>query len=98
MPDQLARVEGASPIPPKNLPFATIKDVRRELLADAVRITIELDHEVMFYDERIADPGLPVCVADTLMDDPASRRSVAETTLSFAAGLARGRPETEARH
>ena len=49
-------------------------------------------------DERLADPGLPVCVADTLMDDPASGRSVAETTLSFAAGLARGRPETEARH
>jgi len=56
VPDQLARVEGASTIPPKNLPFATIKDVRRELLADAVRITIELDREVMFHDERIADP------------------------------------------
>ena len=37
--------------------LATIKDIRRTVLADAVRITIELDGEVPFHDERIADPS-----------------------------------------
>ncbi len=36
---------------------ATIKDIRREVLGDAVRITIELDREVTFHDERIPDPA-----------------------------------------
>jgi hypothetical protein len=36
---------------------ATIKGIRRTVLADAVRITIELDGEVPFHDERIADPA-----------------------------------------
>jgi N-acetylmuramoyl-L-alanine amidase len=39
-----------------NVKLATIKQIRRELLSDAVRITIELDHEVAFHDERIPDP------------------------------------------
>jgi N-acetylmuramoyl-L-alanine amidase len=37
--------------------LATIKDIRRTVLHDAVRITIELDGEVPFRDERIADPA-----------------------------------------
>ena len=36
---------------------ATIKGIRRTVLDDAVRITIELDGEVPFHDERIADPA-----------------------------------------
>jgi N-acetylmuramoyl-L-alanine amidase len=36
--------------------IATIREIRREVLSDAVRITIELDHEVAFHDERIPDP------------------------------------------
>jgi N-acetylmuramoyl-L-alanine amidase len=36
---------------------ATIKEIRRAVLHDAVRITIELDHEVPFQDQRIADPA-----------------------------------------
>ena len=36
---------------------ATIKSVHRELLPDAVRITIELDAEVPFHDERLPDPA-----------------------------------------
>jgi N-acetylmuramoyl-L-alanine amidase len=36
--------------------LATIKEIRREVLSDAVRVTIELDHEVAFHDERIPDP------------------------------------------
>jgi N-acetylmuramoyl-L-alanine amidase len=37
--------------------LAVIKDIRRTVLADAVRITIELDTEVPFRDEWIADPS-----------------------------------------
>src|SRR3954467_6196407 len=36
---------------------ATIRDVRREILDDVVRITIELDAEVPFHDERIDNPA-----------------------------------------
>ena len=36
---------------------ATIKSVHRELLPDAVRITIELDAEIPFHDERLPDPA-----------------------------------------
>ena len=43
------------PTGPK-MTLATIKGIRREVLPDAVRITIELDHEVPFHDERIPDP------------------------------------------
>ena len=36
---------------------ATIKDIRRTVLPDAVRLTIELDSEVPFHEERISDPA-----------------------------------------
>jgi N-acetylmuramoyl-L-alanine amidase len=35
---------------------AVLKEVRRVVLPDAIRITIELDAEVSFYDERLAGP------------------------------------------
>ena len=38
-------------------PLAVIKEIRRTVLADAVRVTIELDGEVPFRDEWIADPS-----------------------------------------
>lgn len=38
-------------------PLATIKEIRRAVLPDAVRITIELDAEVPFHEERIPDPA-----------------------------------------
>jgi N-acetylmuramoyl-L-alanine amidase len=37
--------------------IATIRDIRRTVLADAVRVTIELDGEVPFHEERIANPS-----------------------------------------
>ncbi len=36
--------------------IATIKDIRRAVLPDVVRITIELDAEVQFHEERLNDP------------------------------------------
>jgi len=70
VPAQLARVnarDAAAPRPQPPKPaeraparppgaLATIRDIRRTDLPDAVRITIELDGEVPFHDERIADP------------------------------------------
>jgi len=41
---------------PRDTPIATIKEIRRTVLTDAVRITIELDREVTYHDERLADP------------------------------------------
>jgi N-acetylmuramoyl-L-alanine amidase len=37
--------------------LTTIKDIRRAVLPDAVRITIELDGEVPFHEERIENPA-----------------------------------------
>ena len=42
--------------PPTTTRIATIRDIRRSVLPDAVRITIELDGEVPFHEERIPDP------------------------------------------
>jgi len=42
--------------PQSGRPIATIRDIRRTVLPDAVRVTIELDAEVPFHDERIGDP------------------------------------------
>ena len=50
-----ASASSAAPAP--RLPLAAIKDIRRTVLEDGVRITIELDSEVPFRDERIADPS-----------------------------------------
>jgi N-acetylmuramoyl-L-alanine amidase len=41
---------------PASTSIATIRDIRRTVLPDAVRVTIELDGEVPFRDERIPDP------------------------------------------
>jgi N-acetylmuramoyl-L-alanine amidase len=66
VPPQLARAEAQSPAGPAVRPaqassaprasLATIKGIRREVLADTVRITIEIDREVPFYEERITGP------------------------------------------
>jgi N-acetylmuramoyl-L-alanine amidase len=59
--------------------LATIKDIRRAVLPDAVRITIELDSEVAFHEERIPDP------ARVFVDLPGTRASAAllDQTLRF---------------
>jgi N-acetylmuramoyl-L-alanine amidase len=58
---------------------ATIKDIRRAVLPDAVRITIELDGEVPFHDERISDP------ARVFVDLPGTRAAapLVDQTLRF---------------
>ena len=62
-------------------PLATIRDIRRTVLPDAVRITIELDGEVAFHDERIEDPPR------VFVDLPGTRATPAfvDRTLRFEA-------------
>jgi N-acetylmuramoyl-L-alanine amidase len=59
--------------------LATIKDIRRIVLPDAVRVTIEIDGEVPFHDERIANP------ARVFVDLPGTRAAPAlsDQTLRF---------------
>ncbi len=59
--------------------IATIKDIRRSVLPGIVRITIELDAEVPFHDERIADPDR------VFVDLPGTRAAPAliDRTLRF---------------
>jgi N-acetylmuramoyl-L-alanine amidase len=65
--------------PPTRSALATIKDIRRAVLPDAVRITIELDSEVAFHEERIPDP------ARVFVDLPGTRAApgLVDQTLRF---------------
>ncbi len=78
-PHATASVPTASPVvvpvaTPVAGPVATIRSVRRSVLPDAVRITIELDAEVTFHEERIAGPDrvfvdlTPARAAASLLD------------------------------
>jgi len=46
----------AAPQTPREPGLVTLATVRREILPDAVRVTIELDREVPYYSERIPGP------------------------------------------
>ena len=77
-PRAMTTVAGADPrVGPNTL--ATITEIRRAVLPDAVRITIELDGEVPFHEERIADP------ARVFVDLPSTRAapSLVDQTLRF---------------
>jgi N-acetylmuramoyl-L-alanine amidase len=50
IPDQLTRFESAAKL-------ATIGEIRRAVLPGAVRITIEIDAEVAFHEERLGNPA-----------------------------------------
>jgi N-acetylmuramoyl-L-alanine amidase len=94
VPQQLARVgKAADPDPSDRAPrpaapvrsplagpkLAGLKDVRRAVLPDVVRVTIELDAEVPFHDERIDQP------ARVLVDLPntSATPDLADRTIRF---------------
>jgi N-acetylmuramoyl-L-alanine amidase len=54
-PTRVAAVSTSVAAPPGRI--ATIKEIRRTVLPDAVRVVIELDAEVPFREERIPDPS-----------------------------------------
>jgi N-acetylmuramoyl-L-alanine amidase len=67
----------AATTPP--VPLATIKGIRRSVLQDTVRIIIDIDKEVAFHDERLANP------ARVFVDLPATRSNPAliDQTIRF---------------
>jgi N-acetylmuramoyl-L-alanine amidase len=67
------------PSPRSTTSLATIREIRRVVLPDAVRVTIELDSEVPFHDERIPDP------ARVFLDLPGTRAAptLVDQTLRF---------------
>jgi len=71
-----ARVASPRPAPTS---IVMIRDIRRAVLPDAVRITIELEGEVPFHDERIPDP------MRVFVDLPGTRPAAAllDRTLRF---------------
>jgi N-acetylmuramoyl-L-alanine amidase len=67
------------PSPRSTTPIATIREIRRVVLPDTVRVTIELDAEVPFHDERIPDP------ARVFLDLPGTKpaATLVDRTLRF---------------
>ena len=67
------------PSPRSTTSIATIREIRRVVLPDAVRVTIELDSEVPFHDERIPDP------ARVFLDLPGTKpaATLVDRTLRF---------------
>jgi len=55
VPEQLARA--ASSAPSATASLATLRNIQRAVLTDAVRIVLELDAEVSFHEERIENPA-----------------------------------------
>jgi hypothetical protein len=56
VPAQTARLESAAARPPATPQGTALRAIRREVMPDALRITLELDREVPFYDERVEGP------------------------------------------
>jgi N-acetylmuramoyl-L-alanine amidase len=75
-----AAVESPAPKTTPRDRVATIREIKRIVLPDAVRVTIELDGEVPFHDERITDPDR------VFIDLSTTRPSAAlvDRTLRFA--------------
>src|SRR5207245_1292337 len=54
--ETLAREQAVRAVLTAHGALATIKDIRRSVTPESVRVTIELDGEASFHDEHIADP------------------------------------------
>jgi N-acetylmuramoyl-L-alanine amidase len=57
---RLARQPRPAPPPPPAVPrsgVAALRDIKRTVLPEAVRVTLELDREVGFHDERLDNPA-----------------------------------------
>jgi hypothetical protein len=74
-PSQEKRSEAAPAAPP-----ALLRSVRRTVMREVVRVTLELDREVVFESERIGDP--PRVYID--LQDTSPSPAILEGTLSYA--------------
>lgn len=88
VPEQLARIEDGNAPPKSALPpptlsaapkIATIRDIRRSVTPQSIRITIEMDAEATYRDERISDPDR------VFLDLPSTRAAqpLVDKTLRF---------------
>jgi N-acetylmuramoyl-L-alanine amidase len=83
---QVQRLDAARPAPDQLNPAAVVlKTIRREPLAGAMRVTLELEGEAIFHDEEVADrPGVLIDLQNT---QPAE--TLKEVTQVFADDLVR---------
>jgi len=77
-PQPAAPTDAATTAAPSG-PLATIKGIRRSVLQDTVRIIVDIDKEVTFHDERLANPSR------VFVDLPATRSNPAliDQTIRF---------------
>jgi len=80
VPETIAAIEKPAKPAATIPPAATVRSVKRTILPDVVRIVIELDSEVAFRDERIADPDR--VSLELASSQPAP--SLADQTIRFA--------------
>jgi N-acetylmuramoyl-L-alanine amidase len=81
VPYETTVVKTAVPAAPVSAPeparLSTIKGITRNVLPDVVRIVVELDAEVPFHDERVADPDrLLIDLTRTRMASAAAEQTV----------------------
>jgi N-acetylmuramoyl-L-alanine amidase len=112
VPAHVARLEAADATPPdlaRTVPreapglasppraSSTLRSIRRERLPDALRVTLEFDREVAFYDERIVGP--PRVFID--LQNTRAVEALEDAALSFPDDLVRqirvGRQEARTR-
>jgi N-acetylmuramoyl-L-alanine amidase len=97
VPAQTARLEAAAARPPATSPPPALRAIRREVLPDALRITLELDREVPFYDERVEGP--PRVLVD--LQNTRAVEALNEAALNFREDVVRqiriGRQDTHTR-
>jgi N-acetylmuramoyl-L-alanine amidase len=82
-----ARSEGRPQAAPVNAPAGPVvlRDIRRTVLGDTVRVTIELDSEVAYHSERIENPARVLFDLSSTRPGPA----VMEGTSSFSGDVVR---------
>jgi N-acetylmuramoyl-L-alanine amidase len=68
-----------------NRPLASLRNVRRTVMPETIRITLELDREVVFTSERIENPPRAVIDLQDTLPSPA----VVEGTLTYGDDLVR---------
>lgn len=89
--------EGSGPVPkpiPTPARVATVRDIKRTVIGNVVRVVIELDMEVTFHDERIANPDR------VFLDLPATRTvsALTDRTVRFDGDAAPVRQVRFGRH
>jgi N-acetylmuramoyl-L-alanine amidase len=94
LPSPPVSVASAPAPAPRAVSVATIRQIKRTVLPDVVRITIELDAEVPFHDERLENP------ARVFVDLAGTRAAPAllDKTLRFDDAVALGRQVRLGRH